>query len=98
MITILNENTEFYGFSTEDGPKYEVTSYYGKNYSGIEDTFVNSDLSAVEEWVWEHAANGGYIELCGPKGCVRFNPDELAERVDAGENPITYDEWQRVGL
>lgn len=65
--------------------KYQAYSYYGTNYSGLEDDFCTNDPSTLIDWVWEHAANGGYIEVCGPKGCARLDPDDLAERVEFGD-------------
>ena len=65
-------------------PKYHAYSYYGKNYSGLEDDFTTDDPSALVDWIWDHAANGGYIEVDGPKDRIRLDPDDLAEQVDLG--------------
>ena len=65
-------------------PKYHASSYYGKNYSGLEDDFATDDPSALVEWIWDHAANGGYIEVDGPKDRIRLDPDDLAEQVELG--------------
>ena len=65
-------------------PKYGACSYYGENYRGLEDDFFTDDPSALVDWIWEHAANGGYIEVSGPKARIRLDPDDLAEQVDFG--------------
>ena len=70
--------------STWEEPKYHASSYYGTNYSGLEDDFATDDPSALVDWIWEHAAHGGYIEVEGPKNRIRLNPDALAEEVELG--------------
>jgi hypothetical protein len=65
--------------------KYHANSYYGTNYSGLEDDFHTDDPSELMSWVWDHATEGGYVEISGPKGSVRLDPDELAERVEFGD-------------
>lgn len=65
-------------------PKYGAYSYYGSDYRGLEDDFLTDDPSALVDWIWEHAANGGYIEVSGPKDSIRLDPDDLAEQVDFG--------------
>lgn len=65
-------------------PKYGAYSYYGSDYRGLEDDFFTDDPSALVDWIWEHAANGGYIEVSGPKDRIRLDPDDLAEQVDFG--------------
>lgn len=64
--------------------KYGACSYYGSDYRGLEDDFFTDDPSALVDWIWEHAANGGYIEVSGPKDSIRLDPDDLAEQVDFG--------------
>ena len=71
--------------SIVNGPKYTASSYYGNNYSGLEDNFSTDDPSELVDWIWEHAANGGYIEVDGPKNRIRLDPDDLAERVESGD-------------
>lgn len=65
-------------------PKYGACSYYGSDYRGLEDDFFTDDPSALVDWIWEHAANGGYIEVSGPKDRIRLDPDDLTEQVDFG--------------
>lgn len=65
-------------------PKYGAYSYYGSDYRGLEDDFFTDDPSALVDWIWEHAANGGYIEVSGPKDRIRLDSDDLAEQVDLG--------------
>ena len=65
-------------------PKYHAYSYFGKNYSGLEDDFATDDPSALVDWIWDHAAKGGYIEVEGPKDRIRLDPDDLAEQVELG--------------
>lgn len=79
----LAENDDYN--DNEPSGKYHAYSYYGKNYSGLEDDFITDDPSKVVDWIWEHAAKGGYVELEGPDGYVRLDPDELAERVEFGD-------------
>lgn len=79
LVKIDTDDTEW------EEPKYEAFSYYGTNYSGLEDNFVTDDPSDLMDWIWEHASKGGYIKVCGPKGCVKLDPDVLAENVDAGD-------------
>ena len=50
-------------FIEDDTKKYKVTSYYGLNYSGIEDTLETDDLQEVEDWIWEKCQKGSMIEL-----------------------------------
>lgn len=71
--------------STWKEPKYTARSYYGTNYSGLEDDFSTDDPSELVDWIWEHASRGGYIEVEGPKNRIRLNPDDLAERVEFGD-------------
>ena len=71
----LNESDE------DNGPKYdaryEVSSYYGRNYSGLEDDLYTDDFEEVKDWVWDKVQNGGYIEAKDRKtgNRVRLNPD-----------------------
>lgn len=65
-------------------PKYHAYSYYGKNYSGLEDDFSTDDPTELVDWIWEHAAKGGYVEVDGPKNRIRLDPDDLAEQVELG--------------
>ena len=69
----------------EEPSYYKAYSYYGSDYRGIEDTIDTSDPSVLMDWIWEHAAQGGFIEVCGPKGCLRLDPDDLEERVANGD-------------
>lgn len=92
MATMVNASDDYVQLaeadeddSTWEEPKYEAFSYYGTNYSGLEDNFVTDDTSDLMDWIWEHASKGGYIKVCGPKGCVKLDPDVLAENVDAGD-------------
>lgn len=57
--------------------RYEVNSYYGRNYRGLEDDLYTDDFEEVKEWVWEKIQNGGYIEAIDRKtgGHVRLDPD-----------------------
>jgi len=85
-----DEYEQFVPFDDEDDstweePKYHAYSYYGSNYSGLEDDYITDDPSDLINWVWEHAAHGGFIEVCGPKACIRLDPDNLEERVANGD-------------
>ena len=71
--------------STWEEPKYIARSYYGTNYSGLEDDFSTDDPSELIDWIWEHASRGGYIEVEGPKDRIRLDPDVLAENVEFGD-------------
>ena len=69
----------------EPSGKYHAYSYYDSKGYGLEDDFISDDPSQIVDWIWEHAAKGGYIELEGPDGSIRLDPDELAERVEMGD-------------
>lgn len=91
MATMVNASDDYVQLaeadeddSTWEEPKYGACSYYGENYRGLEDDFFTDDPSALVDWIWEHAANGGYIEVSGPKARIRLDPDDLAEQVDFG--------------
>ena len=74
-----------YSGEEESVGKYHAYSYYDSKCYGLEDDFISDDPSAVVDWIWDHAAQGGYIELSGPDGSIRLDPDELAERVEMGD-------------
>lgn len=71
----LNESDE------DNDPKYdaryEVYSYYGKDYRGLEDDLYTDDFEEVKDWVWDKIQNGGYIEAKDRKtgNRVRLDPD-----------------------
>lgn len=65
-------------------PKYHAKSYYDGNYRGLEDDYLTDDPSALIDWIWDHAASGGFIQVCGPKDCVRLDPDDLENRIATG--------------
>lgn len=86
MANMVNADTDIdEDFDPKYDCKYHANSYYGTNYSGLEDDFHTDDPSELMSWVWDHAAEGGYVEVSGPKGSVRLDPDELAERVEFGD-------------
>lgn len=68
LYNILNEDYD---------SRYEANSYYGKNYSGLEDNLYTDSYSELEEWVWEKIHGGGYIEVSDRETgkYVRLNPD-----------------------
>lgn len=57
--------------------RYEVDSYYGANYSGLEDDLYTNDFEEVKDWVWEKIQKGGYIEVSDRERgkSVRLDPD-----------------------
>lgn len=84
-------------YDGDDGPyKYHVSSYFKTNFSGLEDDFYSNNRSDVEDWIWDHGAKGGSIELEGSDGFVRFTPDELEERVELGGSIVEPSEWEEV--
>lgn len=93
MATMVNASDDGYeqlveGDDSDDvweEPKYYARSYYGTNYSGLEDDFYTDNPSELVDWIWEHASRGGYIEVEGPKNRIRLDPDDLAERVEFGD-------------
>lgn len=50
-------------FDPKYNARYEVNSYYGNNYRGLEDDLHTSDFEEVKDWVWEKIQKGGYIEV-----------------------------------
>ena len=66
----LNESSKY-------DARYEVDSYYGRNYSGLEDDLYTDDFEEVKEWVWEKIQNGGYIKARDRKtgNTIRLDPD-----------------------
>lgn len=86
----------FYDWEGNGPYKYHVSSYFDGNYRGLEDDFYSNDKSSVEDWIWDHASKGGFIELEGSDGSVNYTPDELEERVEAGDSIVTRYEWGTV--
>lgn len=43
--------------------RYEGRSYYGTNFSGIEDDLYTDDFSELEDWTWEKVNKGGCVEV-----------------------------------
>lgn len=43
--------------------KFEARSYYGRNFSGLEDSLETDDYSELEDWVWEKIGSGVSIEV-----------------------------------
>lgn len=62
------------------------SSYYGTNYSGLEDLETFEDYSDMETWVWDKLQHGNFVEVEGNTSdgdslAVRFSP-ELVEYGD----------------
>lgn len=64
--------------------KYVANSYYGRDYSGLEDYIYTDDYSELEDWVWEKIINGGYVEVFNRDSgkSVRLNPDKYDRESD----------------
>ena len=64
-------------FDPKYGARYEVDSYYGANYSGLEDDLYTDDFEEVKNWVWEKIQKGGYIEVSDRERgkSVRLDPE-----------------------
>lgn len=64
-------------FDPKYDARYEVDSYYGANYSGLEDDLYTNDFEEVKDWVWEKIQNGGYIEVSDRERgkSVRLDPE-----------------------
>lgn len=56
-----------------DGEELNCRSYYGTNYSGLEDDATFNDYEEMEDWVWDKLQDGLGVEVNG----IRFNPDLL---------------------
>lgn len=67
-----------------NGEEFDCRSYYGTNYSGLEDDATFSDYGEMEDWVWDKLQRGGFVEVNG----IRFNPDlvEYGDDVDCIED------------
>lgn len=64
--------------------KYVANSYYGRDYSGLEDYIYTDDYSELEDWVWEKIINGGYVEVFNRDSgkSVRLDPDKYDRESD----------------
>lgn len=56
-----------------NGEEFDCRSYYGTNYSGLEDDATFIDYEEMEDWVWDKLQHGLGVEVNG----IRFNPDLL---------------------
>lgn len=52
-----NKKEESYGET-----KYEVSSYYGKDFKGLEDSLNTNNYDEVETFIWEKLQNGNTVE------------------------------------
>lgn len=77
IYNILKEDFEDDDFDPKYDARYEVNSFYGRNYSGLEDDLYTDDFEEVKDWVWSKVQSGGYIEVSDrEKGkSVRLDPD-----------------------
>lgn len=53
-----NKKEESYGET-----KYEVSSYYGKDFKGLEDSLNTDNYDEVETFIWEKLQNGNTVEF-----------------------------------
>lgn len=63
--------------SVEDYENY-ARSYYGRNYSGLEDDIETDNVSDLEAWIWEKLQKGNYVEAVINGGALhRYSPDKV---------------------
>lgn len=64
--------------------KFEASSYYGRDYRGLEDDLETDDYSELESWVWEKIGNGGFVEVRNSEtgNRVRLDPDKYDRESD----------------
>ena len=64
-------------FDPKYDARYEVGSYYGANYSGLEDDLYTNDFEEVKDWVWEKCQKGLYINVVDREtgNQVNINPE-----------------------
>jgi hypothetical protein len=69
---------------------FEVTSYIGTNYRGIDDTASFTDISELQEWLWEKLSKGNFVEVeKAPKEFEewigKYNPDKINPEEDIAD-------------
>lgn len=69
---------------------FEVTSYIGTNYRGIDDTANFTDISKLQEWLWEKLSKGNFVEVeKAPKEFEewvgKYNPDKINPEEDIAD-------------
>lgn len=69
---------------------FEATSYIGTNYRGIDDTANFTDISKLQEWLWEKLSKGNFVEVeKAPKEFEewvgKYNPDKINPEEDIAD-------------
>ena len=69
---------------------FEATSYIGTNYRGIDDTASFTDISKLQEWLWEKLSKGNFVEVeKAPKEFEewvgKYNPDKINPEEDIAD-------------
>lgn len=69
---------------------FEATSYIGTNYRGIDDTASFTDISKLQEWLWEKLSKGNFVEVeKAPKEFEewigKYNPDKINSEEDIAD-------------
>lgn len=101
ITPLLNKKIESYGET-----RYEVSSYYGIDFRGLESDLETDDYSEAENFIWEKVTTGHSVELIDTETGDRKRyqsksneQDETAEGIDdyLVENKKTesYEVWQK---
>lgn len=62
---------------------FTVCAYYGKNYSGLAETFPTWSEDLAREKVWDYSLQGFYCIVESADGEERFTPDEVLDECAA---------------
>ena len=70
-----------------DSPHYEITSYYGDNFNGLQDDTETYDWSVAEEFAHEHLCKGGNVKIWEAVSgkTLRIKADDYCREMENGD-------------
>lgn len=83
------EEDYYHDFSSlDENNEFECHSYYQRvnprDYIGLEDDLITTDLIEAEDWVWSKVQHGLHVDMKTPEGEYRyFTPEMLIDGSDA---------------
>lgn len=66
---------------SEDEYVYQASSYYGNNWTGLEDSIASNDYSEIKDWIWDKSNQGLYTSVYNSESgnTSRIDPDDILD-------------------